>query len=154
MNSIDYAKVLKHLLKTHNCNYFIFMPLQYKDRYDPTYRISVSVNAVNIDNASLNKPDIWCMSCNDHALYCKMPSLAIINEFFHWPCENRWFDAHNIDEQSLCKAICDVLFSTAKKHGDVKIGFFANYVDMLVFLERNTTIEQVVIDMELASENA
>ena len=72
MNSIDYAKVLKHLLKTHNCNYFMFMPLQDKDRYDPIYRISISVNAVNVDNASLNKPDIWCMSCNDHALYSKM----------------------------------------------------------------------------------
>ena len=65
-----------------------------------------------------------------------------------------WFSTHDIDEQSLCKAICDVLFTNAKKHGDVKIGFFANYVDMPVFLERNATIEQVVIDMELASENA
>lgn len=148
MNSINYAKVLKHLLKTHNCNYFIFMPLQDKDSYDPIYRISVNVNA---DTDSLNKPNIWCMSCNDHALYCKMPPVNV-NELFHWPCESSWFDKHDTDEQSLCKAICDVLFAAAKKHGGVKIGFFANYVDKPVFLERNATIEQVVIDMELSDE--
>ena len=158
MNSIDYAKVLKHLLKTRNCKYFALCPLRDKD-YGIAWAINIARRAIDANSSTAarcsperlvdgNHNDIFIYGYG--RIYYEIPTKA--NKFkwqIAWPDDRMLIIEIGIDEQQFCKDICDVLFNASKESDGVTIG----KLSPISFIDKNTTIEQVAIDAELADEN-
>lgn len=134
-DSIDWFKLLKHLLRCAKCKSFLLSPMEDKDSFD--WILSLSV----IDAKEIETP-LYCIPSSD--MYCSHIRLHIPNvedaSIFMFP---PFWSMENEKKASISKAICKELFAVCKHHDIVFNGGFS------VFLPKGTTLEQVLVEMDL-----
>ena len=145
MNSIDYAKVLKHLLKIAGCKCFLLIPLKDKD-YGIVWKMYIN-NGIKTRELVNNIGPIFMHSSYSESFYYELCAHMQLESGIYWPCKENQLLAC-IDEQWFCKDMCDALFSAAKGSKGIKIGKYSP----VQFIVRNTEIEQIAIEAELANE--
>ena len=134
-DSIDWFKLLKHLLRCAKCKSFLLFPKKDKDSFG--WILSLSV----IDAKEIETPLYFISSSN---MYCLHIRLHISNvedtSIFTFPAS---YNMENVKKASISKAICKELFAACKQHDVVFNGGFS------VFLPKGTTLEQVLVEMDL-----
>ena len=134
-DNIDWFNLLKHLLRCAKCKSLLLSPMKDKDSFG--WILSLSA----IDVKEIETP-LYCipsssMSCSNIRLHIpNIEDTSIFTFPSFWSMENE-------KKAGISKAICKELFAVCKQHDIVFNGGFS------VFLPKSTTLEQVLVEMDL-----
>lgn len=138
-DDIDWFKLLKHLLKCAKCESFLLSPMKDKNSFGWILFLSV-IDAKGVDTPLYSIPST---SMPFSHIRIHIPDVEITSIFsFIFPA---FCSMENEKKASISKAICKELFAVCNQHDIV----FNGNGGFSVFLPKGTTLEQVLVEMDL-----
>ncbi len=135
-DNIDWFNLLKHLLGCAKCKSLLLSPMEDKDFNWILFLSVIDAKGVESPLYYIPSSDMYCSHIRLHIPNVEDTSIFMFPPF--WSMENE-------KKASISKAICKELFAVCNQHDIV----FNGNGGFSVFLPKGTTLEQVLVEMDL-----